>query len=235
MKEVVINSIDDIHKRLDLYRKSSIFKFRGQSNSVWELIPKAGRPPINKMKDVEIFRNWKRRAVAYLDNKTYNDWELLAIAQHTGLPTRFLDWTHNPLIAAFFATVENLNEDGAIFTYKPKKGSPPQSESPFDLDKYKVKVFFHQPNASSKRVINQLGYFSVHNDPNQALDDSTKDGFLEKLIIKKNIKTDLLFLLNQYGINYASLFPDLEGVAKHLSWFAANYGYWDRNYDDNIL
>lgn len=44
-------------------------------------------------------------------------WELLTVAQHHGLPTRLLDWTHNPMIAAHFVTdaPETLDIDGAIW------------------------------------------------------------------------------------------------------------------------
>ena len=44
-------------------------------------------------------------------------WEWLTVAQHHGLPTRMLDWTHNPLIAAHFVTdrPEDLCVDGAIW------------------------------------------------------------------------------------------------------------------------
>lgn len=44
-------------------------------------------------------------------------WELLSTAQHHGLPTRLLDWSHNPLIAAHFVTntPEDLDRDGAIW------------------------------------------------------------------------------------------------------------------------
>lgn len=46
-----------------------------------------------------------------------SDWQRLSIAQHNGLPTRCLDWTASPLIAAHFATAErqHLHRDGVIW------------------------------------------------------------------------------------------------------------------------
>jgi hypothetical protein len=35
----------------------------------------------------------------------------------SGLPTRLLDWTDNPLVACFFAVDENSEDDGVIYAY----------------------------------------------------------------------------------------------------------------------
>jgi hypothetical protein len=228
MKATTLKSPDQIFPFFTKYRKSTGFKFRGQSNSDWQLIPKAGRGLLKNINDQSLFIHWKRRALAYLQKENYNDWDLLAIANHYGVPTRLLDWTQNPLIAAFFACIENPDVDGSVYICRPYKYIDAVKTDPFSLQVDSIQ--FLQPNSSSLRIINQLGYFSIHSKPDYEFTKATDK--IEKVILPKNFKKEIVFILSQFGVNNLMIYPDLEGLSKHLIWFYENYDYWDGTFPD---
>lgn len=87
--------------------------FRGQSNATWPLQPLLERfadelrerpSAVEQYIDAEFRRN----AHHYISDPPANDDTLgwLALARHHGAPTRFLDFSKSPYVAAFFATAD---------------------------------------------------------------------------------------------------------------------------------
>ncbi len=223
MKDIIINTVNDYFETIKSYQKSSWWNFRGQSNAEWKLIPKAGRNIFCKYDDKAMFEAWKRRAISMVEKEHLTDWDYLAIAQHTGLPTRLLDWSHNPLIACFFACNENKDNDGIVYAYDSDNiRLKTEINSPFDI----TDTGLIMPTIFNQRMGNQFGYFTIHGNPNQEFNKKNCKGKLNKIIISKAIKEELIFRLNHYGINYLTIYPDLEGLSKHLCWFSENYDYW---------
>jgi hypothetical protein len=217
-----IRSFEDLHSAVNVHSNSTVL-YRGVRDASFELIPKIGRykkffssdhteGELNRaQEELMILRLFKERAIPHLDFVPENDWVWLAIGQHHGLPTRLLDWTRNPLVAAYFAVREEHSGDSAIYAFR--------DEFYIDISKHadpfgypKVGKFI--PPHVTPRITAQVGVFTIHPSPSEAFDDDS----LERLIFPHEFRRPLKKILFRYGIHAASLFPDLDGLTAHIEW-----------------
>jgi hypothetical protein len=70
------------------------------------------------------------------------------------------------------------------------------------------------PNHITPRITAQAGLFTVHPDPREPL--ALRD--IDRWIIPNACREDLKRVLYKYGIHRATLFPDLDGLSRHIEW-----------------
>ena len=185
--------------------------FRGVSDKDHELVTGIGRLSFADESDRpkyerEVLREFKRRSLPHLKVVPRSDLEWLQLAQHYGIPTRLLDWTHNPLVALYFAAEKSDDRDFAVYkrlhvSWLSEDFDPFQIDSELGID----------PEHSDVRYIAQAGAFTIH--PTYKMEGTER---LIKYVFPSEKKQEIRWLVRKLGFSPASMFPSLDGIARDI-------------------
>lgn len=165
--------------------------------------------------------------------------ELYLLQQHYRLPTRLLDWTQNPLAGLFFAVRELHPSDGKLFMMDayglqshidesaPFYGIPTSRDGLFvtalhpilkrqQPDQFPKFIFGIRPDHFDRRISLQRSCFTFH-VPSCPVLETQHNCTLEEFHIPQSAKLGILRELFVLGIDEASVFGDLEGLAQRLT------------------
>ena len=222
-----ITSWRDLSELVDLCERQGKWIFRGEHHDPENprpLLPTIGRPdgrkgaPYRRLDEIHLLKAFRRRARPLVGHEPVSDLEWLAIAQHHGLPTRLLDWTENLLAAAFFASSAMNTRWGLIYAVRDLRAVSRADElNPF---KRTGRPGIYRPPHISPRIPAQSGIFTWHPRPTSLF----RPANLHVWVIPPLVCSRIKFVLDSTGINKASLFPDLDGLAEGLRWRHK----WDR-------
>ena len=219
MNIVTRHTLGDLHEQFQRYDPQYAI-FRGVSTIDHKLITTLGRLELKDgdtydSVEREILKTFKERALPFLTTIPNNNWEWLALAQHHGLPTRLLDWTRNPLVAAYFSVKKQGDEASVIYVLNKKKQplvNIDKDKNPFEVTGHPLRYI---PSHVTERIIVQNGLFTFHpEEPNKAFESEE----IEKIIIPAEARKRLKRDLYRYAVHEASMFPGLDGLASHIKW-----------------
>jgi hypothetical protein len=233
----------------DLQRFRSPYAFRGLSrrnHTLSSSLVRLSSPSsdVNRL-ELALLRNFRKYAH---DEATNADsiWDWLALGQHRGLPTRLLDWTYSPLVALHFATenTEEFDHDGVVWCVnfvEANKRLPPRlrrilqqegsdtftvemlggfkSLRDFDALSREPFVVFLEPPSVDRRILNQLGLFSLMSNAAATLDDWTREhsDLCRRVAVPAALKWEIRDKLDQANVNERVLFPGLDGLSRWLT------------------
>jgi hypothetical protein len=226
--------------------------FRGQADASWSLQSSLTRylklfgGPANEWvsREIKILHTFKRKAHLQLGRtpKEGETLEWLALMQHHGAPTRLLDFTWSPYVAAFFA-LEKATSNAVIWAIcsGPKipnfrgfyisamlnKVLETHERQPVKVKKLTLNdgetippVLIGEPVLMNQRMTMQAGTFII---PTTRLDVSIescvpRSSVLKIILATKSIRKETMERLYNMNISNATLFPGVDGLARSLAF-----------------
>jgi hypothetical protein len=258
IREVTIHSLSDLIAATTPEpdpasgRRRGTGVYRGATDASWPLLTSldklgggAERPHTKADIEEFILRSFIRYSRPYFTSPPVNDWEVLVAAQHHGLPTRLLDWTYSPLVAAHFATIAPAGTaDRAVWRLDWKTvhrrfqlpelalliqdlegifgGARPFTPTALFGMREDAKPFacMLEPPSLNARIAAQSATFTLCSDKRQPFDRFLEQhglgDALTKLVIPASEVGRIRDQLDLVSVDERRLFPDLDGVAAHL-------------------
>jgi hypothetical protein len=230
----------------------SHWAFRGERDERWPLYSSLSRylhnfgvsPKAWTEQEGRILRIFKRKAHQFLDKPPDpdDDFQWMALMQHHGAPTRLIDFTWSPYVAAFFA-LERTLADGVVWAMNPARidSSRAPKQSRMDprvkgnFSRYFLKgdhrfIWMGEPHTMNRRLIAQSGTFAVpgvlDTPIEEILQPKDPENILAKIVLTNAVRETGMRELYRMNITYATLFPDLEGLAKSMQYeLEFHWGY----------
>jgi hypothetical protein len=255
--EVTVTSLGDLidkvtptepDPRTGRRRDNVVYRGEGDARSpLLTSLDKLGgaRSPHTKA-DLEdhILRNFIRYSRPYFSTPPVNDWEVLVSAQHHGLPTRLLDWTYSPLVAAHFATLQGeVDSDRVVWRLDWKSVHrcfklPELALLIQDLERIlgedrpmtpwvlfsgagaKQFACMLEPPSLNPRIVAQSATFTLCSDKRTSFDRFLEahglGSALTRFIIPARETARFRDQLDLVSVDERRLFPDLDGVAAEM-------------------
>lgn len=222
------------------------FAFRGQANSEWLLktslarhfLPHHVDPHQWRTRELKMCQMFRERLIRQSPG-IYEDWEspdIVALMQHYGAPTRFIDFSYSPRVAAWFALKDALSEsaiwvvDRVELDARRKKLGLPDYCGPIlkpnyqEFDKGKdgqhLKVGAILDARPNDRLAAQHGCFFVPGSISKPVDLAL---VLEKVVLSERIAIESLSHPSELGFA-DSLFPNLDALADEARRFSVAGG-----------
>jgi hypothetical protein len=249
-KTMEVRKLSRWNEFVELTEAQTGWAFRGEVSARWPLVssltrrlqvyaPDSSLWPLREERSLRVFR---RKAHIYRTSPAalQDDLRCLALMQHHGAPTRLLDFTKSPYVAAFFA-LEDAVTDAAVYALNtPALWSASPSFDPAltrevidprvagNFEKYFMVnqlpvVWFGEPLEMDQRLVAQSGLFVLPGVLDQPL-NHILDGYVaeEPVIVKYVLPLDMraqaMQSLYRMNVTNSTLFPDLDGLARSMAY-----------------
>jgi len=236
----ILDAIKEINET-----KSLIPFFRGEDNNETPLVPSLFKPGIDSGSENNLYLEFEAYSALFFshDYQPTNSWEVLFEMRHHGLQTRLLDWTGSFAVALYFALNGKNVKNPCIWILDPielnKKSidypriisvgynnpkldymeiflrDPQIDKDILDLRKRFVNPIAIYPIKTHARLLAQDGHFTVHGSSTKPINE-IYPACVKRYDIPESAIPDAKQFLKMANMNEFTLFPDLDGLCRHL-------------------
>lgn len=262
--QVKITSIRSFKEYVEhVTHRSKAWIFRGQERAEWPLASSLERAleargiPLEKAPEIErqIIRDFRRRYEGpQFDLIQEDTLYCMAVMQHHGAPTRLLDWTYSPYVAAKFAlergfvdrvpavwclraqwAVEHVEQTDKRFIQRSCDHSRKDSSFvPLFMEQRRACAYPENALNLNERLIVQQGVFVCPGDVGKTMKanfeampgwNDQANLFKLTLDLDKNGFDEFSDCLRRMNVSSAALFPGIDGVARSQNEHLFHYDY----------